>query len=88
MHRVFSSDTTGRVVLALIGLGLLAIGVRTLLRGDLFFKVRGGALFPPVAVALGLFLLGLVVFRWRKLAERPTAPKGRTARKAGRRPGG
>jgi hypothetical protein len=79
------SERLGRVVFALVSLSLILLGVRVLLKDGLFYSnYWGGPVFAPLAIAIGIFCCYLVVFRWRKLAERPARLNGQAARRAQR----
>jgi len=90
VKKVLSSIWFGRLFLLLIGLSLLMGGLGTLLAGGLhYLNYWGGAVFAPFAIALGLFVLGVLVFKWRTLNERLPTKKmsskaARLARKAER----
>ncbi len=69
----------------LVALILILFGVAALLKGDLGYRnYWGGLVFAPYAIAIGLFILIAVVFRWRKLSQKPEQLKGRAARRARR----
>jgi hypothetical protein len=64
---------------------LILFGIAALLKGDLGYRnYWGGLVFAPFAIAIGIFLLSAVFFRWRKFSHKPVRFKGRAARKARR----
>lgn len=87
MKRLMSNIWVSRLILLLFGLSLFLAGLRRLLAGGLHYRnYWGGLVFAPFAMLVGLFLLGLVVFRWRTLNEVKPREKlrGRAARRARR----
>ncbi|HEY0155891.1 MAG TPA: hypothetical protein VGF28_01215 [Thermoanaerobaculia bacterium] len=85
MKNAVENIWVARAVLFLFGLSLLLSGLRELLFGDLHYsKYWGGDVFAPVAVLIGAFFLGVLVWKWKTLTtpeERPKL-KGRAARLA------
>jgi hypothetical protein len=74
------SERLGRALFMLVALSVPLLGVRTLLKGDLFYSnYWGGLVFGSLAIVIGLLGLYLAVFRWRKLAPPPERLKGRAA---------
>jgi hypothetical protein len=78
-------ERRGRVFMGLLAILLILIGTGTVLKGDLTYRnYWGGLVFAPIVIPVGLVLLYLVIFRWRKLSQRPERLKGRAARRAQR----
>jgi hypothetical protein len=68
----------GRVLLILLSFILILTGAVHIMSGSMGWRnYWGGVVFPPFAIFLGLFLIYLALFRWRKLQEKPTDKKGR-----------
>lgn len=69
----------------LFGASLLLSGSREVLSGDLHYpNYWGGAVFAPLAIVIGLFLLVGAIWKWRTLTTPKNQPKlkGRAARLA------
>jgi uncharacterized membrane protein len=85
VKRVFKSQRANQVICAIFALSLILLGIATLRRGDLNYRnYWGGLVFAPVAIAIGLVFLCMVMFRWRKLSQDPTPLRGRVTRRARR----
>jgi hypothetical protein len=62
-----------RPLLGLVGLGFLTLGLRTLLKGHLFYQTYwGGAAFAPIVILIGVFVLCLATFGWWQIEKRDT----------------
>jgi formate/nitrite transporter FocA (FNT family) len=67
-----------RLSLIVFAIILISTGVVHIIRGSMGWKnYWGGLVFLPFAVVFGLLLIYVVIFRWRKLQERPRDKKGR-----------
>jgi hypothetical protein len=83
--KVPRSRCLNQVIFVLLALCIIFLGIGALLKGDLVYRnYWGGAVFAPMAIAIGLFILYVVLFRWRKLSQKPERLKGRAARRARR----
>lgn len=85
MKKVPSSTWAARVAMLLVAASLLLSGLRDISSGDLHYSnYWGGAVFAPVAVIVGLFLLFGVIWKWRTPTTIPKQRKlkGRAARLA------
>ena len=74
-----------RFGLGLLGLGALSISLRTLLKGRLFYQTGwGGAAFAPIGVLIGVLIIYLATFGWRRFEKVSTdvAEKRRRGYKA------
>ncbi len=74
-----------RPVLGLVGLGFLSLGLRTLLKGRLFYQTYwGGAAFAPMGVLISFLVLYLAIFGWSRFerTDTDTAEKRRKSQKA------
>jgi len=62
-----------------MGLGVISLGLKALLRGKLFYQNGwGGAMFVPLEVVIGGFIIYLATFGWRRLLKTFSEnPKGR-----------
>jgi len=81
-HRVWRSIWMGRCALLFIGLSLIFAGLRAVDSGRLNYRnYWGGLVFAPLAIALGVAVLVLLVVKWRTLND--LGP--RVTRKAARR---
>lgn len=70
-----------RLVPAVGGAVLVVQGASAIRRGDAAYEnYWGGQVFPPVAVVLGLGLLGFAIFRPAALAKQPRDKHGRRVR--------
>jgi len=79
------SNRLGRIGLTIFALGLILTGIGTLRGGGLgYHNYWGGVVLAPLAIAIGLFVLYLAMFRWRELSKHPERLKGRAARRARR----
>jgi hypothetical protein len=53
--------------LGLLGLGVLSLGLKTLLKGHLFYQTYwGGAAFAPIGVLIGVLIIYLATFGWSR----------------------
>lgn len=85
MSRFTNNIWVARVTLFLFGILFLLSGLREVLFGDLHYSnYWGGAVFAPLAIAIGLFLLVMLVLKWRTLDQPEEQRKltGKAARKA------
>ena len=88
MKKVASSIWAARGAILLVGASLLLSGSREVLSGDLHYSnYWGGAVFAPLAIVIGLFLLVGAIWKWRTLTTPEEQPKlkrraARLARKA------
>ena len=77
------SNRLGRVFLSIVALSLILTGIGTVRSGGLgYHNYWGGVVFAPAAIAIGLFILYLAMFRWRELSKHPEPLKGRATRRA------
>jgi hypothetical protein len=82
-HRIWRSIWTGRIALIFVGLSILLAGVRALDAGRLHYQnYWGGLVFAPLAIAIGVAVLILVVVKCRTLNETGPRLKGKAARRA------
>ena len=60
-----------RPALGLVGLGFLSLGLMPLLKGGFFYQTYwGGAAYAPLVVLVGVFVLYMATFGWRRLESR------------------
>ncbi len=81
-EKVRTSPWPGRVALTAVALSLILTGSAALRDGRLHYaNYWGGSVFAPLAIAIGFFVLLIVVVRWRSFSV--TAPKlaGKVARR-------
>jgi hypothetical protein len=74
-----------RLFLFLLGASLVVNGLDDVISGDLHYSnYWGGAVFAPLGMVVGVFLLVLLVRQWKTLTTPETPPKlkGRAARLA------
>ena len=85
IKRVLRSQRFNQVMWAFFALMIILMGIGALLKGDLGYRnYWGGLVFGPYAIGIGIFFLIIVLFRWRKLWQKPNQLKGRAARRARR----
>src|SRR5688500_11434344 len=83
IHKVQENIWVQRVMLFLFGTTLLFLGLATLKEGRIDYKnYWGGIVFAPFAIAIGAFILVVLIFKWNKLNERSKPLKGKARRRA------
>jgi hypothetical protein len=81
--KLFDSPHFGRIISLVFSIILITGGVGSLLDGRLHYRnYWGGAVFAPFAIAIGVFWLALILFRWKRLTETNQRLRGRAARQA------
>jgi hypothetical protein len=79
------SGWIARAVFLVFCVVLMLGGVATLQRGEIHYSnYWGGAVFAPLAIAVGFLLMMLVLFAWQKFGKTAKTPKlkGKAARRA------
>ena len=81
--KLLADTRISATVLILLALVLILSGIGVLLRGIPFYaNYWGGPVFAPFAIAVGVILVFLALFRWRRMQERPPILRGKAARLA------
>jgi hypothetical protein len=85
LKRVIRSQHFDHMMGVFVASILILFGTAALLKRGLGYRnYWGGLVFAPFAIAIGIFILSAVLFRWRKLSQKTVKLKGRAARRARR----
>ena len=83
MRKLLADVRVSATVLIVIAVSLILSGIAVLLRGGLFYaNYWGGVVFAPLAIAAGVFLVYVALFRWRQMNQPPPTLRGKAARRA------
>ena len=64
-------NALAKILVIISAILLILTGAITLVRGRLHYaNYWGGAVFAPIAIIIGIFLLILAIFKWEKLKKK------------------
>src|SRR5262249_4784544 len=74
-----------RLVCVVVSLSAVGVGLDAMLSGRLYYRnFWGGPVFAPLAIALGVTLLGVTLVKWRSFGRERQRLKGKAARRVER----